>query len=143
MKYLFAPYSLALLAKENGFDEPCIAEYYIGGSKGTLGSPENPSFNICPDILDENPTYNMNGLKNYIAAPLYAQLTDWFREKHGIELSIKSWKDPQDPLIYLYSLKKLGNPSTFKFDFKFKTYYEALNTALTEAFKLITKDKQI
>lgn len=61
MKNLFIPYKLAIIAKDKGFDEPCLAHYDLG--KLLIASLEN------------------NKYKERILAPLYSQIIDWLFEK--------------------------------------------------------------
>ncbi len=123
MKHLFVPYELALLAKEKGFDEECLGCY----SKHENEYLRYLMFHDCSSNSETR-----------LRAPLYQQLVDWFRETHGIEVSVKSWKrEGGNGIDYVYSNKKLGMPSTFNFEYKKESYYEALEAALTEAFKLI------
>lgn len=75
MKHLFVPYSLALLAKEKGFNEQCLAVYHTDDKS------------IAPVVPDK--PFTLSGWANsdessgrYLAAPLYQQLVDWFREDH-------------------------------------------------------------
>jgi len=123
MKHLFIPYNLALLAKEKGFDGRCLAGY------------ENEVFTL---YKDENMSgwCNRNLPEGEITAPLYQQLVDWFRENHGKNISI-------DPYYYPFYSKDISIKGiivvkgyTEKEAFG-STYYEALNKAFEEAFKLI------
>jgi hypothetical protein len=70
--YEHTPYEQALALKELGFDEPCFGYY-----------------NIDPQL--KNPAFNMVKPFEHIwclPAPLYQQAFRWFREKHGIFVSI-------------------------------------------------------
>ena len=125
MKKLFVPYELALLAKEKGFDEKCLCIY--------MENENNRLQNL-------GGTYqNSLAYKDNLAAPLYQQLVDWLETLHGLEISTKSWKKEGSKIeiVWVYSIKKLGLPSTFKFDKTFNSKNQALNTVLTESFKLI------
>ncbi len=123
MNTLFVPYPLALLAKEKGFDEPCMKYFYIDGS-----SKWAPNHRFA----------NRNIYNNQYNQPLYQQVVDWFREKHNIEIIVAKAKfvhfDFQGE-SYIYSLKGISLPS-FSWQPKL-SYYEALTKALEEAFKLI------
>jgi membrane carboxypeptidase/penicillin-binding protein PbpC len=70
-----------------------------------------------------------------LAAPLYQQIIDWFREKHEILIKV----DPCELNIF-YSWVKDCRDGTcrIKYDSPLTTdYYEALKKAIEEAFKLI------
>ncbi len=71
MKHLFLPYQLALLAKQNSFNEPC----------GGAFKPSNKEFYYL-DFHAEFTNSNIN--KGHITAPLYQQIITWFMNKHLI-----------------------------------------------------------
>jgi len=126
MNELFIPYELALLAKEKGFDEPCFAYYDLYG---------HYHFNISDDTNDV--VSITNGLA-IDAAPLYQQIVDWFREKHHIIIDISYDFMCYDVSVYdgdvhvkLQSSLKEGAP------YCFTEYYDAMDKAIQEAFKLI------
>ena len=76
MKDLFVPYELALLAREKGFDEPCLRFYQ---------NSEDLSENL--DNQDINHFTNARAIRNETyscLAPLYQQLIDWFFNNHKI-----------------------------------------------------------
>lgn len=74
MKHLFVPYETAVMAKEKGFDEKCLAHYV--GKKLNIG-------------LESSANYLASFTKSEIcAASLYQQLVDWLREKHQLHLEI-------------------------------------------------------
>ena len=75
MKNEFVPYDIALAMKELGFDEPCLAGYYITDGNG---NPKNGEFKV--DSFSEQ-------YSNTASAPLYQQAFRWFREKYGIHAS--------------------------------------------------------
>ena len=66
----FIPYEQALELKELGFDEPCF---------GLYAPPSKTIF------LHH---YGLLSAKEQILGPLYQQAFRWFREKHGIFVSI-------------------------------------------------------
>ena len=116
MKKLFVPYKLALLAKEKGFDEKCLCIY--------MENENNRLQNL-------GGTYqNSLAYKDNLAAPLYQQLVDWFREKYLLSIEVSEWSKH-----FSGKIKPIGK--SLKFQSADKSYYEALEAALTEAFKLI------
>ncbi len=112
MKKEFVPYEQALALKELGFDEHCIAEFYINKQNYyelLIGFPEN-----CP---------------TNIKAPLYQQAFRWFREEHQLQHEIVY--DISDDLInkvYVYTIFGTDRSE------EYKTYEEA---ELGELKKLI------
>lgn len=77
MKKDFVPYDLALVLKELGFDEPCVAFYY--GQLNRLEIGFNWLNEGCKNSL----------LEEITSAPLYQQVFRWFRDK-GFNFSINS-----------------------------------------------------
>lgn len=147
MVNLFVTYEIALLAKEYGFDEPCIGIYqrdfrgkeeiklfrdmghYELFSNFTIGRWTSFSPNSKRPIYSE--------LKDVALMPLYQQLVDWFREKHDLHISLRSMAfgyygnhdNTPDPKTWGEDKRWDGEPN--------KDYYEAFNQTLLEAFKLI------
>lgn len=143
MKHLFIPYELSLLAKEKEFDEPCLAYYdcYNGGSHFFLNEKA-----VSQDYVD----YITGGTDTAVLAPLYQQIIDWFREKHSIDIDLwtlrKTWSFTLSDISEKGWTKKDKEnknvdrlyPRALSDDCKdFDLYYEALNKAIEEAFKLI------
>lgn len=92
----FIPYEQALALKELGFDEPCFG-YYTGDKKHLL---------IRPNMGRRNEDLN----DIVCTAPLYQQAFRWFREKYGLEYSIKPVYGKKHYLKYrcnIYSNEKL------------------------------------
>lgn len=77
MKDQFIPYSQALILKQLGFDEPCMAVYKRDGSElSRLDSIDYDNLKGCRN----------SELKGYwfcIAAPLWQQAFDWLLKKLG------------------------------------------------------------
>lgn len=77
MKHLFVPYELALLAKDKGFDNPCMA-YYNDDKELCIKRGNSLSGIINQDC------HRLN-----ILAPLYCQLVDWAYNKDGVILQYR------------------------------------------------------
>jgi len=72
MENEFIPYDQALALKVQGFDEPCLAWYEIGGS------------GLRPNATKVTlSTAQTNSNSDMVAAPLYQQALRWFR-KHEL-----------------------------------------------------------
>lgn len=125
MQHLFVSYEIAKQLKDKGFDEDCLC-YYV---------KENNEKDW--ELFFEGGTFLARDYDQFIFAPLYQQVINWFDEKHKLEISITSWKKEgtKDEINYLHSVNKLGSPSTFKISSETKT--EALTKAIEEALKLI------
>lgn len=120
MKHLFVPKNIAQLARDNGFNEVCLAAY---GAE----NDDNNSFQIwSEDGID-------NHSSSHLAAPLYQQLIDWFRNKHGIVIWIET-----APYTRTFNFRFYIETSDNRQEgHKSKDYYKVYNEALIEGFKLI------
>jgi hypothetical protein len=87
MKNQFVSYELSVKLKELGFDEPCLAVY--GYTMTDFEKEFRERLVYHEEIsLTEGRRMEFDDLKNSaigfdIAAPLYQQVFDWFREKHN------------------------------------------------------------
>lgn len=146
MKHLFVPYTLALLAKEKGFDEPCLACVFTN-IEGTL--VESYPIDQKDFFIGLNSEMSLNS--KACALPLYQQLVDWFESK-GIFINVSHQKIsfPEAVTIFKPEFVRLWNANITKachyerYEFRhieglhdFKTKSEALNASLTQSFKLI------
>lgn len=136
MKELFLPYELAVIAKEKGFNEKCLAYYRILEKK-----PDLKYYNMSSVAHKNDRNSKLKG--EYLTAPLYQQIVDWFREKHEIYIhvefatslqryfgEIQERKKPDDTIL-APGYNRHGS------DINEDTHYEAFNKAIEEAFKLI------
>lgn len=148
MKHLFIPYELAVIAKEKGFDEPCIMFYEKNN--------DELKFGINDDYWGDYSVFIKWNSKNkkpwkpfceVIAAPLYQQIIDWFYDKkiviNLIHTEFNYWFCT---ITVDYTKTHIGSGNFSFFDkqiriennFKcFINKYEALNKAIEEAFILI------
>lgn len=124
MKHLFIPYRLALIAKQKGFPNhtgSCLAAWEQTKNAEWLHFGSHPV-----------------GL---LQASLYQQIIDWFREKHSLIIEIQL--DQTSTVKWAYDITKYNDFGNFerKVDVLnwglYRNYYEALNKAIEEAFKLI------
>lgn len=143
MKELFVSYNVASLAKEKGFDEPCLAYYFPSKKEIRLSLVTQ---------MEEGYSYITNSMitvKEVIATPLYQQLIDWFREKHTTRIVddiqsgtmsgrlLSSYKFNAIKIDGLYTkdvlkYSKIENKS-------FPSYYEALDKTLETILLRIKK----
>lgn len=70
MENEFIPYDEALALKMQGFDEPCLAWYEIGGS---ILRPNATKVTLGTDQTNSNSAM--------VSAPLYQQAFRWFRDR--------------------------------------------------------------
>ena len=128
MKHLFAPYDMALMAKENEFNECCLATF----EREEYGSEK----------IDPNPvTENHNPDLYECDAPLYQQLIDWFLTKHKILIRLES-NGVQYEIIYLNPHYEngflIGENGPILKDITYNGH-KNIDLALIEAFDLIKK----
>ena len=119
MQHLFLDKELSQLAKDKGFDDECLA-----------------SHNSIHGFVLGNEQFTSNQ-----PAPLYQQIIDWFREKHKIIIVIDFYNDGNEWLDTRFKIK-ISEFKHFKTHDSFvlneiNSYYEALDKAIEEAFKLI------
>lgn len=134
MKHLFISYELALLAKEKGFDDPCLGFYHpnIVSDGNMLTTAFDYNFDVTE--CTTNTILKQRVLQPQIACPIYQQIIDWFREKHNIHISIHSNGTNEKFTSYYFTIMKLRKDCL---RFSNVDYYNGLNKAVEEAFKLI------
>ena len=135
MKDRFTDYETAKLLKQIGFDEPCLAEFYIAVTDFKDYS-KAPSFNLGTCILDADPEFCNNNLKDWVSAPLWQQVEEWIFEKHKMFIyvglggkngySVELHKGSK----YLFSIKNVSDSPIL-----------AKQSGLINAVKYLAKDK--
>ena len=110
MNHLFLPYHLAVLAKEKGFNEDCLAYY-----------DATKLFWIRQNYHESQ--------EGEITAPLYQQIVDWLRTKN---ISITEYLTNLPTNIFL--VKQGTNLPARHFGI---SYYSAFDKAIEEALNLI------
>ncbi len=133
MQKQFVTYEIALKLKELGFDEDCINFYSfysgIGWSLSLLGVTNE-------DVVEQMVCHhNIKGIK----APLYQQVTDWFREKHNIQIEIL-WRGDMDTFNYKIGTFQYGTYIFSDKDWKFEEYYEAREQAILKVIEIINQN---
>lgn len=131
MKHLFVPYELAAIAKEKDFDEPC------------MGYWNDEVFNWMTDYHQNHggeTNSEFEKISHLVAAPIYQQLIDWFKEKYSLHIVIEC-DFLHGEKVWDYRIIKIKEHE-IKHNIKdciatLPSFYSALNDALTEAFKLI------
>lgn len=133
MSKLYITHELAIALKETSFDEPCIVCYEQDEIEGFF---ELRNFVNSSGIISG--LNSKRSAKDSCCAPTYSQVIDWFIEKHNLEINVKSWKGEGDGIIvWIYSVKQLGVPSTYRFDTKSFSRIEAWQKAINVALKMI------
>lgn len=130
MKNLFVPYEIALKLKEKGFDELCFGWF----------QPEVGYTNVQINWNAENPHRNSNfkehenSIGEVIAAPLYQQVVDFFREKHNIEIHNPLKQIEEDEFRAVVGWCGVED---WVAESSGKGYYISFQKAIEEALKLI------
>lgn len=128
LQHLFVPLELARLAKEKGFNEPCLNFYSANNEEMKGGRLHYNSQNWQNYSGDYKNSTLTPGLL-CAAAPLYQQLVDWLEQK-GVILVLL----PPTRVSPNWSIHLSGDGLVIA---KHASKYEALNAALTHAFTLI------
>ncbi len=132
MQHLFVPYELALLAKEKGFDEPCLAWHQ---KSEILNHVDEMVMYMVgqPNNYQIYTTHDWDEVASNVNAPLYQQLNDWFRETHNLNIQIKinDWNK------YFCEITNVKGSFFHSAHYAEEDYYTALTKAFKEAFKLI------
>ena len=130
-----------MLAKEKDFNEQCLAYYRL-----SFVEDQEPFLATELEFFLErydNHNFRLNlhpsvGGVAICTAPTHQQLIDWFRDKHFIHISPK-----HSTFSQTYGFKITGkydadsNGVLYNNTFGKYEYYEMLNIAFKEAFKLI------
>ena|SRR6185503_14556890 len=127
-KTLFIPYQMAILAKQKGFNEPCLA-FFTGNNEQIQIDDSFVTTNSQLTRIHKIRTRGGEVERLLIAAPIYQQLIDWFRQTHKIYIYVTVGSE------YLQIWGVFTNYEAKKgYDVD---YYEALTHALNAAFELI------
>lgn len=132
MKNQFVPYHIAIDLKELRFDEKCMGVYHR----------MDENFYMVRELNEGNPEYK-------IFAPLWQQVEQWFREKHGILISVDAVKYRRGNLEwgYFISIRNSGGyiitgcehkgiEDPYKIPY-YHSYEEAREAAVLEAIELL------
>jgi hypothetical protein len=125
----FVPYKQALELKKLGFDEPCLAKYYIDIAGETLPHFRYNNRINKAESIDEGVWFNHNLDKDHIwSAPTFFQAFRWFREKHGSFLFSDYGKFPHITII-----------QNLMFEYANLTYEEAELECLKKLIEIVKK----
>ena len=134
MKEQFATYEIALKLKELGFNEECICFY---NDLGILFYQSLPARYDGYRVIEQ---IDFKIFEEDITAPLWQQVIDWFRDIHGIKLTI----DTDITLSWIYSIQSLHPEATYVGNYitstrVYSTYEEAREQAILKSIELIKK----
>ena len=138
MKSQFCSYEIALALKELGFDEECFGWFYL--NKPSYIEYERCKLKDCSNV--------------HIPSPLYQQVEQWFREKHGIIIYTEALKYKGENLEWNYyisvmdsngylvtGLEHKGIEDPYKIPY-YCSYEEAREAAILEAIKIVNGEKK-
>lgn len=121
----FVPYEQALELKELGFNELCIAAYDEELELGIQDFEQN--YNTFP--------------KHIIAAPLWQQAFDWFRNHHKLEYCINKSNEYFYEIYNYKDNKEEGEISSMQSGWIYNSYEEACLECLKKLIEII-KEKE-
>ena len=130
MKHLFVPYELAVKLKEKGFDEPCLYTVHKEDAGDVYNGHEMEWVN-----------WNKYGTTNVsVSAPLYQQVTNFFREKYFIHITIKMTCSVNEVIDIKgninFMIDEFRSPDVEVEETDF-SYYGTLSKTIEEALKYI------
>ena len=134
MEKEFIPYEQALVLKELGFDEPCLAQYRkydVGDATLDIGFSKN-------ELISK-----FDNLSLFCSAPLYQQVFRWFREKYGyFQLFDYQHGDSKINRGFFFNIVNIDNedfffPEDFKNQIIYKTYEEAELECLKKLIEMV------
>ncbi len=129
MENQFVTYEIAKKLKELGFNEWCLNIYQDGEELDVSGYY---GFN--------NPVRNEKLKDDYPAAPLWQQVIDWFRMKHGIHINPSTYTESTDGEItgyYMGDIRHSSGEILCYGDGNYSSYERAREVGILEAIKLI------
>lgn len=146
IKDLFVTYEIALLLKELGFDEECLAYYFTLDNKKWQFVFKSEYDNIDDRI-------NIGG-KFTLLTPLYQQVESWIRDKFKLRISIMDFDDDILGVIWDYEVAEIGvevgedgfYAAIVSYDMSnernFSSYEEARESAVLKTLEYIKRNKK-
>ncbi len=125
MKHLFLPYELAVIAKEKGFNEPCL--YFFQDEDSLVRLQYG-------DMCSNESLLEIEGCN--FAAPTYQQIVDWLRTKHKVFVGVRLHGNSFAQYYKGYTVEKLNPNNTVEYSERHQ-YNPAIEDAIEEALKLI------
>lgn len=128
IKDLFVSYEIAKQLKDKGFNEVCLGWFQF----------ENYGTEVHTDKYWKEKLSGLDA-EEFLNAPLYQQVVDWFREKKDIQINIV-WNKFYPNTPYEFEMRPTWRGEVLRpygLSGMSATYYEALTRAIEEAIKLI------
>ena len=145
MEKEFIEYEQSLALKELGFEEPCIAFYFLNREEQ---SEYESKYKLNKEELiyaeEGGFWYNSNSEEDRISAPLYQQVFRWFREKYNLRGFIGFRPNVKQFDCHVYDMSLSGKEyvkqrtyEEFQKDPKFGTYEEAELECVKELISIV------
>jgi len=94
---LFVPYSIALIAKEKGFDQPCFGAYNA-----------TEELKIFSEVSLAKSQADCEYICSGISAPIYEQLISWLLQSHQLLIQLRN-DNPYTSTINLHRVRRFKN----------------------------------
>jgi hypothetical protein len=129
MEKEFIPYEQALELKELGFDEECIASYF-------LNTEQQSEYEIKYKLKREEIIFSNDGLFDYntygqISAPTFSQAFRWFRSEYALHSFVSGNFPMSTPLRFYYEIEETSD------DYHYDTYEEAELACLKKLIEIV------
>lgn len=132
MEKEFVSYTQALSLKELGFDEPCLK---MGMSDIDIINTERTDEGDYPK--------NSHLFSGWVAIPTYSSAFRWFREKHGLHISIDAGVLGYYGHLKINPIGTLSSQTKQEWinteNYPFKTYEEAESLCLDKLIEIVKK----
>ena len=140
-------YSVAMLAKEKGFDVP-LSEYYDTRTRSVMSGPEYGSErDVITNWNDGMGAYPTMPGEVSCSAPTPSELQRWLRKEKGLDVNCLSYFGDDRKRMYFFSVEKSVNNKFVEEVFNciskvqkllYNDYDEALNDGCKVALESIT-----
>jgi len=134
MQDQFVTYNTAVLLWEFGFDEPCQARF-------------NKGKQFQHNVLGKWYKHNSDAISpNFLAAPLFQQVQEWFRTKYFMDISVK-YECSANEVIDMYGninfmINKFRHPDVRVEANGWLTHNQILELTFKKAFEILKDIKK-
>jgi hypothetical protein len=133
MEKEFVGYTEALVLKELGFDEPCLAFFWNTGKFYTCADyPHSISYHLQNQLGDYN--YDTT------SAPLYQQAFRWFREKYNLDKVIYPTLGSEGN-YYINIFQNYNSDNSLYWNCSYETLEEAELECLKKLIEIVKRKK--
>jgi hypothetical protein len=131
MKEQFVTYEIALALKELGFDKPCFATYKKNACHSKTPFEYDIDFHTKVEMSSGVIPKNSDYINDWVSAPIYQQVIDWFIEKHDINIEVRK-NYPKHQYFYTVGGKTFQHVSG-----KFFLYRKAREQSILKGIELL------